>query len=36
MITVEYVAIAIAIAVMAVRIILFFPRSGKNSGAANA
>lgn len=36
MITIEYVAIAIAIAVMAARIIMFFPRSGKNSGATNA
>lgn len=34
MTTVEYVSIAIAIAVMAVRIIMFFPRSGKNSDAA--
>jgi hypothetical protein len=34
--TVEYVSIAIAIAVMAARIIMFFPRSGKNNDAATA
>lgn len=34
--TIEYVSIAIAVAVLAVRIVMFFPRSGKNSSAANA
>ncbi len=34
--TVEYVSIAIAIAVMAARIIMFFPRSGKNNAATAA
>jgi len=34
--TVEYVSIAIAIAVMAARIIMFFPRSGKNNSTATA
>lgn len=32
--TVGYVSIAIAIAVMAVRIIIFFPRSGSKDAAA--
>ena len=36
MTTVEYVSIAIAIVVMATRIIMFFPRSGKNNDAATA
>jgi len=36
MTTVEYVSVAIAIAVMAARIIMFFPRSGKNDDAAAA
>lgn len=34
--TVEYISIAIAVAIMAVRIVMFFPRSNKNSDAANA
>lgn len=34
--TIEYVSIAIAVAVMAVRIVMFFPRSGKTDGAVNA
>jgi hypothetical protein len=34
--TLEYVSIAIAVAVMAVRIVMFFPRSGKTANAANA
>lgn len=36
MTTVEYVSIAIAVAVMAVRVIMFFPRQGKNRDTANA
>jgi len=33
---VEYVSIAIAVAVIAVRIVMFFPRSGKIASATNA
>ena len=36
MTTVEYISIAIAVAVMAVRVIMFFPRQGKNNDTANA
>lgn len=36
MTTVEYVSIAIAVAVMAARIIMFFPRSGKTNAATTA
>lgn len=34
MTTIEYVSIAIAIAVMAVRIVMFFPRMGKTDDTA--
>jgi hypothetical protein len=32
--TVEYISIAIAVAVMAARVIMFFPRQGKNNANA--
>jgi hypothetical protein len=34
--TVEYISIAIAVAVMVVRIVMFFPRQGKNNDTASA
>jgi len=36
MTTIEYVSIAIAVTIIAARIIMFFPRQRKNSTAANA
>jgi hypothetical protein len=33
---VEYVSIAIAVAVIAVRVVMFFPRSGKVTSATSA
>jgi hypothetical protein len=34
--TIETLSIVIAVAVMAVRIVMFFPRSGKTDDAVNA
>jgi len=36
MTTFEYVCIAIAVTIIAVRIVMFFPRQGENTGAINA
>ena len=34
--TFEYVCIAIAVTIIAARIVMFFPRQGKNNDAVNA
>ena len=36
MTTIEYVSIAIAVTIIAARVIMFFPRQRKNSDTANA
>jgi hypothetical protein len=34
--TFEYVCIAIAVTIIAARVLMFFPRQGKNNDTANA